>query len=507
VTGPSPPSQRRFGYLAAVAGVSLAILGTFAVRRWVGPSGSLLFFPAIVGVAMYWGYGPALAATVLSTVSLAYFFVGPENSFNMGADDLVRLSAFAVVAIATASATLARRKAEASLRGSLRELETVNGTLRSVADWPVLVGTDSLELTRKMLEYAASIVGATDVFAIWEAEDEPWMYLAAPSRIEVVTKHRPDEQNTLVSKLMAATWQHPEAAPSEQFNPALAREFRMRAIPFRTEHLSGRVLFAGVVDPAEQSAPAVELVAREVGSSLDQLYLTEQMRSLAAQQERIRLARDLHDGVLQSLTGIRLQLQGLCDDKLESTATRDRLLAIERALANEQRELRLFIEDTRHEKRRPSDVGDLAQDLEEMRRRLAVEWKVPIAIRVTPAAVCLTESTCRTLKLMIHEAVINALKHARPSRVTVEVRAGYSGVLQILVVDDGHGFPFTGRLEHDALAESGSGPLSLRDRVTTLGGKLSIDSGPGGTRVEILLSLDSELLSSSIESVLPVRPD
>jgi two-component system sensor histidine kinase KdpD len=69
----------------------------------MGPSVSVFFFPAVVFTAMYGGYSPALVATVLSTASLAFFFVQPYNSFDIGADDAIRLMAFAGVAIVTAS--------------------------------------------------------------------------------------------------------------------------------------------------------------------------------------------------------------------------------------------------------------------------------------------------------------------------------------------------------------------------------------------------------------------
>ena len=55
------------------------------------------------------------------------------------------------------------------------------------------------------------------------------------------------------------------------------------------------------------------------------------------------MARDLHDGVLQSLTGIRLEMRAVAAALDETPSTRDRLFAIERALAIEQRELRFFI--------------------------------------------------------------------------------------------------------------------------------------------------------------------
>ena len=54
--------------------------------------------------------------------------------------------------------------------------------------------------------------------------------------------------------------------------------------------------------------------------------------------------------------------------------------------------------------------------------------------------------------------------------------------------DDGHGFPFSGRLSHAELEERRLGPLTIKERVRALGAELSIDTAPGrGARVEVLL--------------------
>jgi signal transduction histidine kinase len=483
-----------FRYGGAVVAVLLAALATHAMQQWLGPANSLMFFPAVFVSAVYWGYGPALLATFLSTSALA-LFVPPENSFNIGIDDLIRLSVFVAVAAATASVSAARRRAEAALRSSLRDLQDVNTVLGKINEWPVLVGNDGAEATREMLEHAALIVGAAEALAVWEADQEPWLYLAMPSSVDVITKHRPADTSAVVSKALATCApEYRDSAQGSRQKPALGLEFEgedVASVPFKTEHLKGRVFFAGMGALAESVVPAVELVAREVGSSLDQLYLSDQMRVLAVNEERIRLARDLHDGVLQSLTGIRLQLQAMASDEQPAAAAKDRLLSIERAIASEQRELRLFIDDVRPERQVVAEAGDLAHALEEMRHRLGLEWKTPISVRVTPASTTLPQETSRTLRLMIHEAVVNALKHAQPSRVSVDVQAERDNSLRIIVANDGRGFPFKGRLDHDALLRSGEGPLSLRDRVVALGGKMAIESTAGGASVEITLALES----------------
>ncbi|OLC76249.1 MAG: hypothetical protein AUH72_19315 [Acidobacteria bacterium 13_1_40CM_4_65_8] len=159
----------------------LATIGTFAIYQWIEPSISLLFFPAVLVPAMYGGYGPGFLATVLSTIVLAYFFVPPRNQFDVGIDDLVRLAVFAVVAFATGWLSSRRRRAEEAQRKSLSDLEAAINTLRKVSGWPVLIAADTAASVRRMLEHAANVAGAAAAAAIWEAEEEPWLYMASSS--------------------------------------------------------------------------------------------------------------------------------------------------------------------------------------------------------------------------------------------------------------------------------------------------------------------------------------
>src|SRR3954462_14866885 len=67
-------------YLHAVAAVCIATVAGALIRPWAGPV-SAVFFPAVMVPAIYGGIGPALVSTVLSTLSLAFFFVPPVYSF------------------------------------------------------------------------------------------------------------------------------------------------------------------------------------------------------------------------------------------------------------------------------------------------------------------------------------------------------------------------------------------------------------------------------------------
>jgi signal transduction histidine kinase len=462
-------------YAAAVGAVAAATAFTFVLRGFMGPSVSLLFFPAVILTAVYGGYGPALVATVLSTASLAFFFVAPIFSFEVGTDDIIRLAVFAAVGMATASISAARREAEAAQRDALEELQAAVNTLRKVSGWPVFVDAQLAVGARKVLEHAVNVVGCARAVAVWEAEEEPWVFEAASSgEPDTVARHSPLQRDRLVPE--------PFDVPTHY-----DKTIGCASAAFALEHLRGRVSFSGIPGTPADIVPLTEIVAREVGNSLEQLYLHDRLQQIAIREDRIRVARDLHDGVLQSLTGIRLQLQALADEHGGPSSISDRLLAVERAISIEQRELRMFIEDLKPIGSRRLTDGDLAATLEEVRSRLETEWQTPIVVRVSPPGLAVGAPVEQTLRWMVREAAINAFKHAHPSRVAIDVQPHGMDALRLVVSDDGRGFPFRGRLEHDELVSANVGPLSLRERVVAAGGTLAVESGPSGSRVEIVL--------------------
>jgi signal transduction histidine kinase len=501
-------------YVATTFAVAVAAGATLILRPWMGPSVSILFFPAIIFAAMYGGYGASLLAALLSTGCLAFFIIPPYNSFDVGTDDALRLAVFALVAIVTASVSSARQRAEALQRDAFRELQHGIATLRKVSGWPLVVDTSVAGGIRKVLAHAANVIGAECAIAVWETEDEPWVFIAASAGSpELLTKYPPSELTAPVHEdLTSATLLGREQC-GENVDVTISRDGSVdrwhgtpvhkdiakhlggrgfASAPFEVEHHSGRTFFSGLSSVTQDAIPLVEVVAREVGNSLEQLYAHDRLQQLAIREDRLRVARDLHDGVLQSLTGARFQLQLLADDA--PSTVRDRLLAVERAIAIEQRELRLFIDALRPELP-PQGAGPLANRLETERARLAAEWKTPISLRVEPADMALPPAMEQEVRLMVREAVVNALKHAQPSRVAVEVKAEDSGQplrpgsgqasVQIVVSNDGRGFPFRGRYDHEQLVASNAGPVSLRDRVHSLSGTLAIESMPTGSRVEI----------------------
>lgn len=205
-----------------------------------------------------------------------------------------------------------------------------------------------------------------------------------------------------------------------------------------------------------------------------------------ATEERIRVARDLHDGVLQSLAGIGLRLAAVRSllDK-DPRAARETLESVQRLLTLEQRDLRLFIQELKPKPRSLADVS-LVFRVTELVHRIELEWGLRAELSADGLEEPMPESLAREVYNVVRESLVNAARHGEASAVRLAIcRAG--GRLSITVADNGRGFPFQGRLTHAELAEGSMGPRNLFERVSSLGGSLGLESGAAGARLEIEL--------------------
>ena len=490
------PSSGRLPLATHIADIAL-----FSVFQYLtqGPSSPffIYFVFSLFCAALRWDWRATFATFVVVLVS--YLIMGASVGGALESTDftLNRFIIRCVYLTMTGALLVYLGQHEVRLRAEIERL----------ARWPSAGGLDAETALGNVLSHAAHIVGADRAAVVWEIAEEPWVHVASwsPADLEV-TKHGPEAFYPLVPENLtdaaflctealnetAKVLVHDGHGASEwrglPLNPDLLARLGGTGVAsalFRTDRISGRIFLSDLGNATAELLPLTAVVAREIGASLNQLALSEQLKEIAAREQRIRLARDLHDGGLQSLTGLRFELQSVATHLAEEApaAVRDRLLAIERALAIEQRELRLFIDELTPAATAPGE-GALRNRLEALRERIALEWKIPVTIRLEPESVLLSERLERAVPLMAHEAIVNALKHAQPSRITVDVHAG-SGMIKIVVSDDGRGFPFRGHYEHGMLTRMNLGPVSLRERATSLGGQMTIDSTETGSRIEI----------------------
>jgi signal transduction histidine kinase len=189
----------------------------------------------------------------------------------------------------------------------------------------------------------------------------------------------------------------------------------------------------------------------------------------AADTARYRIERDLHDGAQQRLVSVSLAVRAA-----RKALKADRVSAAERQLRTIEGELDQALEELRDHPAILTDRG-LSDALE----TLAVRSQVPVEIEQAPQE-RLSPQVEAAVYYVVAEALTNVAKYAQARVASVRVTRE-DGYILTEVEDDGVG---------GADADNGSGLRGLADRVEALGGRLRIDSPPGGgTRIRAELSL------------------
>jgi signal transduction histidine kinase len=209
-----------------------------------------------------------------------------------------------------------------------------------------------------------------------------------------------------------------------------------------------------------------------------------------AEEERVRLVQDLHDGLLQTLTGAALQLKSVQSQMgNDPEAAQDRLLKVRQALASEQRELRFWASEVK-----PTLLGlhgeHIRDQLVGTLERINGTWGVETLLRfesVQPLGPVNGQEAYR----IVQEAVVNAVKHGGASLVQVDVK-DRDDALMIRVQDNGRGFPFKGSFKQEDLDSQRLGPVLLKHRIAALNGNLAIESTPTGSVLEITIPRGAE---------------
>ncbi|MBV8989177.1 MAG: GAF domain-containing sensor histidine kinase [Solirubrobacterales bacterium] len=238
-------------------------------------------------------------------------------------------------------------------------------------------------------------------------------------------------------------------------------------------------LDADTFDTSDQEL--IELLAAHAAIAITNARLYERSRELSILSERNRLALELHDVVSQKLFSLTLTAEAAATqlerdpDAARTQLERTRTLASE-ALA----ELRSLIFGLRPPVlARDGLAGALAKEIEMLRRvhGVAIELHADTGSEAAGAA----DRDLAVLRI-VHEALHNAVRHARAERVSVRASRQADGVLMVEVNDDGIGFD----PERAELRSRHLGLTSMEERARELGGRLAIRSAPGaGTTVRL----------------------
>jgi signal transduction histidine kinase len=495
-------SWDRFGILlhAFDLMVAFAIIMFFAE----GPTSPFFvyFVFSVACATVRWQWRGTVWTTIIAfaiVISMAFY---PVGAFQGAGQDMNRLF-MRIIYLALVG----------SLLGYLGAFEQkMRRELAQLAVWPRGDYPDANELLCATLGHAAHILASKRIILLWEEGEEPWVHLCIwdkgkcdyirepPGSFGILVAHELNGTSFIcrdagaISPVVVNTGESTlQKWKGKPLHHRLQERFNIG--PVIAAHLPGNSTegYLFVLDRNDMNADDLMLcgiVAREVADRLDHFYLLKALQQGAAAEERIRLARDLHDGTLQSLTGAALQLETVQRlIQVDPEKARQRVNEIQSLITAEQRDLRSHIQALKpassplERKDRP-----LEGRLVELAGRIERQWGLRTEVKQLYQKKKPNYSLSQEIYFIVHEGLINAARHSGASYVAVEYRFEDDRV-EIVVKDDGHGFPFQGKYDHIALTAMRMGPSTLKERVLSLGGSLVIESTDGGAELQIVLPL------------------
>lgn len=264
--------------------------------------------------------------------------------------------------------------------------------------------------------------------------------------------------------------------PEEVFGPGSGEKLgHVLAIPLGRSASDGNKLLllarqagGGSFSPADLDFGGA--FGSHVGLALDLNVAHRQREEALLSVDRDRIARDLHDLVIQRLFAAGLSVQSL-RRFTTGPAAEDRIDKLTEELDDSIRELRSTIYSLQAEQTGHEDIGQaLFNAVHEPLRNTPITPTVNVEGRISQ----LPSPIAREVLAVVTEAVSNTAKHSQAQHVAVALSVLESGV-EVIVEDDGEGFTHTDRV---------SGLANIRRRAESLGGTSSIDSAAGqGTKV------------------------
>ncbi|HEV2216718.1 MAG TPA: GAF domain-containing sensor histidine kinase [Candidatus Dormibacteraeota bacterium] len=379
--------------------------------------------------------------------------------------------------------------ANASLYEDMRVRERWLDALRAITS-EILAGADAEALLHHIAEAARELANAdsASITSVTATPDE-LVVAAAVGRHAAAIEGSPvpgarsisgEVMRTGRPKIFAdASAERKGYAPvirAAQMGPAIFVPLRVRG------RATGTLTVANVKggDPFnERALKLVETFADQASVAIEYGRAQSDQRRLGLMEERERIARELHDGIIQSLFAVGMGLQGTA----LVAGSPDVAVRIESAvdeLDRVIRDLRNYIFGLR-----PGILADrlLDQALRTLGEEVAARSSIAVEVEVDAAAAAALSPQSQQVVQMTREALSNVTRHAHAARASVDLARRNSKAV-LTIKDDGVGF--------DAHAgPHGSGLRNMRERASAMGGKLRLTSTPGrGTRIDITLPLD-----------------
>ena len=231
-------------------------------------------------------------------------------------------------------------------------------------------------------------------------------------------------------------------------------------------------------------------MVHQIGPAVYNVYLLHRLRRRASAAERARFARELHDGAVQSLIAVEMQVDVLRRQAEANQPIGAELGRIQSLLREEVLKLRELMQQM---KAIDVDSERLLGVLRDTVERFQRETGVSARFVTDLEEVDMPQRVCREILRIVQESLVNVRKHSGAKHALVRL-ASAGDRWSLTVEDDGKGFPFEGRYNQEQMQEAGKGPMIIQERVGLIDGELTVESSPGqGTRLEISVPRNGEL--------------
>lgn len=277
---------------------------------------------------------------------------------------------------------------------------------------------------------------------------------------------------------------HPEAVGFPNHHPIMRN---LLGVPILSKKgaLIGALYLADKEDNAdfvEADQKLIEMLSYHAAVAIENARLYEQTQRLAILEEQERFARDLHDGIIQSIYGVGLSLDGAkaAISPTNEVARKQIDLSL-KSLAQVITDVRNYIFDLRPQALK--DKGLYAR-MQGLVKELQINTLFSIETEIEPDINnYVNESQASHIFHIAHEALANVVRHSKGRKIHLHLTKN-NGAIHLLVEDDGIGFTPPTQIQHGH-----RGLANIQKRVSLLGAALNIDSIPQkGTRVTLHLS-------------------
>ena len=485
-------------YGLALLPIVLAVVVKSSVSLQAAVDVTALLLGSVVITAWFGGWGPGLAAAVIATLAIDYYFVPPLYTLTITLQKLPRLTIFLLSAALVGWGSVARRRAEQSLQRAHDEMEAqvlqrTSALAESEARYRRIFQTagvsiweedfsrvkaaidevraaGAVDFRRYLAEHPEFVGRALTLVRIVDVNEATVRLFGAETKDQLLYSLEriflPETEDVFAGELVALaegkTSFHSETNLRTLGGDTLTVLFTMTFPPPPSNAESVLVSIMDVTERRRASRALQDLAGRLIN---------------AQEEERSRIGRELHDHVSQ-----RLGLLAMAIDRLRISAPLPPTSVD--ALADIRRETSEITSDVHHLSHRlhSSIIDNLG--LVPALQRLVSECADRHGIRIDFAHDSLSSDLPSDIALclfrVVEESLANVAKHSRARTARVAVGDAADGI-RLSVEDDGVGF------QREALdTKAGLGFVSMRERLRLVGGTIRVESAPSeGARIDV----------------------